>query len=293
MRLPTAGRLAASVLAVGALLVAVASAADGDVSWDKNKVLGIQGGLVPAGEPVMIYTNVSNSKYAKGGFEKMEVYLDVQGKQNATTFFPDVYCVIAPCVWTNVTAFNVTIPKDAFPSGAEMKIWSEIYGSHQPGKDPGGFVHPDEGVRFNLTSGNGSFSDYEKRNGWSIFGGGAYLFPCDVITCARMCMVMYLDPNKSGLTQSYTRTMKSCVEACGSYVESDLERRSDCITTNATDHKETGSKGGSDSGSGHGSDGKSKDGGESSAPGPVAVTDQAGRMLMVAWSLAWLVIWSF
>ena len=94
-------------------------------------------------------------------------------------------------------------------------------------------------------------------------------------------------PDKPGYTQSYTREAKDCVEACGPYVEADLERRNDCITTNATDHKETGSKGGSGSGSG----GTSKDGGESSARGMVAVTGQAGTML-VAWSLAWLLIWS-
>ncbi len=93
----TVPRLASWLLAPIAL-VAVAGAADADVSWDENRVLGIQGELVPAGEPVMIYTNVSNSKYANGGFEKMEIYLNAQGEQNSTKFFPDVYCEWLPCL---------------------------------------------------------------------------------------------------------------------------------------------------------------------------------------------------
>ena len=111
-----------------------------------------------------------------------------------------------PCVLSSVTSFNVTIPKDAFPAAAEMKIWSELYDSHQPGKDPGGFVSPDKGgARFNLTGGTGAWSDFELKNGWSVFGSNAYQMPCDMIACARKCVQDNLDASKPGFSQTYNK----------------------------------------------------------------------------------------
>ncbi|KAH8714468.1 hypothetical protein BGZ61DRAFT_531088 [Ilyonectria robusta] len=189
---------------------------------------------VTAGEDTLVHLNFSNS--AKAGYEHqyMEIYAwawtQKEVKDDWSSTQPVLYCLLDPCVATNLTTISLNVPADALPD-ARMAVSYALFHSDKVGFSTWG----DQSTDFNLTGGKATLSDWEVKNGWGAVSHWTTRLPCTSVDCARACIEEHLDLNEYYYNQGSRKTaFEACVEGCpGLLAMGDYSSRT-CTVENAT-----------------------------------------------------------
>ncbi|KAF7551980.1 hypothetical protein G7Z17_g4624 [Cylindrodendrum hubeiense] len=157
----------AAGFAVGLATASLASADDSNyVPTNASAVLDVPR-TITAGQDTLVHLNISNSIKADYEHQFMEIYAwawtQKEVKDDWSSMQPVLYCLLDPCVATNLTTISLNIPADAFPD-VRMKVSYSLFRSEKVGFSTWG----DQSTEFNLTDGKATLSDWEIK-----YGGGA------------------------------------------------------------------------------------------------------------------------
>ncbi|KAI1371566.1 hypothetical protein F4677DRAFT_434988 [Hypoxylon crocopeplum] len=142
-------------------------------------------------------------------------------------------CFLAPCVTTNLTSFEITLPPSAVPDGYPYSISYFFFNFRDNGTIDSyypmwsGF----QSERFNVTGANTSWTSYDLTSRYNSDNSGRAWFgnvSCEALECARKCADKIVAP-KVPFVGDPIPEMDACVEACPAYGWDPT----DCITQNA------------------------------------------------------------
>ncbi|KAH7153326.1 hypothetical protein EDB81DRAFT_453389 [Dactylonectria macrodidyma] len=225
-----------SNLALGIHFLSLASAEDSNyVPINASAVLDVPR-IVTAGEDTLVHLNFSNSAKASYEHQFMEIYAWAWTENEWSPEEPNLYCLLNPCVATNLTTISINIPPDALPD-TRMLVSYSLFGSLKVGFSTWG----DQSTGFNLTGGEATLSAWERKDGWGAVNHWSSRLPCTSVACARTCLEEHLDVDEYYWNQANSdrAAFADCVESCPGLLAMGEYSSRTCTLTNATETSET------------------------------------------------------
>ncbi len=144
------------------------------------------------------------------------------------------YCMVSPCISTNLSNFYITIPPSAVPDGRPYSLTYTLF--HRDDNGSYSFFSPIwsafESTAFNISGANTSWNDYDKQSGrFSTDNSNRAWWAnltCEALGCVRQCALDIEAPLVPFVGGPLPK-LDECVEACPGMGWDP----SSCITQNA------------------------------------------------------------
>ena len=152
-----------------------------------------------------------------GHISKLWLLADAQYKNNNMKSWSR-YCLLSPCIATNISNFNITIPTSAVPDGYPYSLDYSLFRPNSNGSTSfyGPIWHTFEATTFNITGSTTAWTDYDKTGRFSQDNYFRPWFPnltCDALECARKCAAGILPPLVPYVNVPFPE-LDGCVATC-------------------------------------------------------------------------------
>ncbi|KAI6088342.1 hypothetical protein F4821DRAFT_93730 [Hypoxylon rubiginosum] len=197
--------------------------------------------IITAGSPAVIEFNLSasscNSSFSSDrgcDWPFLTPWLTADPNHPPDGFFVvQQQCFLTPCVTTNLSNFEITLPPSAVPDGSRYALAFLLFkfrdngtvDTYYPTFSGFGSDH------FNITGANSTWTDLDVTSGYQQAAGNRPWFwnvSCAALECARDCTDKFVGP-KIPYVAGPIPELDACVEACPGYGWDPTE----CIKENA------------------------------------------------------------
>ncbi|KAH8880529.1 hypothetical protein GQ53DRAFT_755066 [Thozetella sp. PMI_491] len=161
---------------------------------------------------------LSESQDCDWPYLKLWLMADPAYEQGVIVWRP--YCTLSPCVSTNLSSFDITIPPSAVPDGYPYGMTYQLF---RRDDKTGNYTFNSpiwssfESTIFNITGANTTWNDYDKQSGRFSTDNESRSWwanlTCDALACVRECALKYEAPKVPYVAGSLPELDK-CVEAC-------------------------------------------------------------------------------